>query len=146
MRKINSLFNANSELDALAERLQSHQTLAALWQNAAPKQLAESSKAIKLINGQLVILADSAIIANKIKLTQASLLMQIDNLQQNVRQFSACKVTAIAVKVQVNARAKPIAKPPRMLSANAATHLKDLAQHLGDSPLATKLKSLANKH
>ena len=150
MRKINALFSENSELNHLAKNVQAHQSLQQFWQTAAPKILSQNSFASSLINGQLTLYADSAIVANKIKLTQANLLTQLQNLQENDPLFRVCKVTSISVKVQVKSRSKPNIKAPRRLSYNAANSLKNLAEDLlannkGDSPLATKLKILASK-
>ena len=150
MRKINTLFTANSQLDALAKNLQAHQHLQQFWQAAAAKILADNSFVSGLHNGQLTVYADSAIVANKIKLMQASLLTQLENLQKNNLKFRDCKVTVIVVKVQVKSRPKAVIKTPRTLSTNAANSLKSLAQDLvdqnkGESLLAEKLKLLASK-
>jgi hypothetical protein len=150
MRKINALFSENSELSALAQNVQAHQQLQAFWQSAVPQLLSQSSFVSDLSNGQLRVYADSALVANKIKLTHASLLTQLQNLQKNNPLFGECKVTAISVKVQVKSRQKTVIKTPRRLSSNAASSLKNLAEsllseHKGNSPLAEKLKHLANK-
>ena len=150
MRKINTLFTANSQLEALAKNVQAHQHLQQFWQAAAPNILAQASFASSLNNNLLTVYADSAIVANKIKLTHASLLTQLENLQKNNPKFRECKVTAIMVKVQVKSHPKVIIKTPRILSSNAANNLTLLAQDLllknkGESPLATKLKLLASK-
>ncbi len=150
MRKINTLFAANSQLEALAKNVQAHQRLQQLWQVAAPKILTQASFVSSLTNQQLTVYADSAIVANKIKLTQASLLMQLENVQKNNPIFRECKVTAIVVKVQVKSRPKALVKTPRTLTNNASDSLKAFAQDLliknkGESPLATKLKLLASK-
>ena len=150
MRKINALFSENSELNKLAKNVQDRQSLQHFWQAAAPKILSQNSFASGLVNGQLSLYADSAIVANKIKLTQASLLNQLQNLQKSDPLFRECKVTSISVKVQVKSRPKPVIKTPRRLSNNAANCLKSLAEDLlaknkGESPLATKLNILAGK-
>lgn len=150
MRKINALFSENSELNHLAKNVLAHQYLQQFWQAAAPKILSQNSFASTLTNGQLTVYADSAIVANKIKLTNASLLTQLQNLQKTERLYKDCKVTVINVKVQVKSLPKPTVKAPRRLSYNAANSLKNLADDLlvknkGDSPLATKLSILARK-
>jgi hypothetical protein len=150
MRKINALFSENSELNYLAKNVQVHQNLQQLWQAATPKLLSQNSFASSLSNDQLTIYADSAIVANKIKLTLASLLTQLQNLQKTNPLYRECKVTSISVKVQVKSRPKPIMKTPRKLSNQAATSLKTLAENLlienkGESVLATKLLHLATK-
>ncbi len=145
MRKINALFTENSALKQLSKNVLAHQFLQQFWQAAAPKILCQNSFASSLTNGQLTLYADSAIVANKIKLTHASLLTQLQNLQKNEPLFRECKVTSIVVKVQVISRPKLAIKVPRRLSSKAANGLKSLADNLGDSPLATKLNSLAQK-
>jgi Dna[CI] antecedent, DciA len=150
MRKINSLLAASGQLEALAKNVQAHQHLQQLWQAAAPQMLANVTFATSLNNGQLTVYADSAIVANKIKLMHASLLTQLENLQKNNPKFRECKVTAIVVKVQVKSQPKAIVKVPRALSDSAANNLKTFAQDLlaknkGESPLAVKLKRLASK-
>ena len=150
MRKINTLFAANSQLEELAKNVQAHRHIQQLWQAAVPEILGQASFASNLSNNVLTVYADSAIVANKIKLTHASLLTQLENLQKNNLKFRVCKVTAIVVKVQVKSSPKAIIKAPRTLSSNASNSLKSLAQDLlgknkGESPLAAKLKLLASK-
>ena len=145
MRKINNLLSDNSELSAFNKSVQAHQHLQQFWLAAAPKIITENSFASSLTDGQLIVLASSAIVANKIKLTHASLLTQLQNLQLSSQLFRECKVTAIVVKVQVKSRPKVIIKAPRQLSAHASNSLKQLANNLGDSTLANKLNSLASK-
>lgn len=150
MRKINTLFASNSQLEALVKNVQAHQRLQQLWQAAAPIILTQASFACSLTNNQLTVYADSALVANKIKLTQASLLKQLGNVQMHNPIFRECKITAIIVKLQVKSRSKAIIIAPRTLSSSAANNLKVFAQNLlvknkGESPLATKLKLLASK-
>ncbi len=149
MRKINSLLSQsqdNSQFSQLSKLAQAHVTLQQFWLTAAPKIVGDNSFASSLTNGQLTILANSAMVANKIKLTQASLLTQLQNLQNSAQTFRECKVTAIVVKVQVKSRPKPVIKTPRTLSNHASNSLKQLAEQLGNSPLADKLKVLASRN
>ncbi len=149
MRKIDTLLNPkslqNSQLGALTQQLQSHQLLQKFWVAACPELLSQLSTVGSLTNGQFTIFAHSAIVANKIKLTQAKLLTQLQDLQSTNPLFRDCKVTAINVKVQVKSQPRAIVPTPRKLSNQAAISLKKLAQDLGDSALATKLNSLADK-
>jgi hypothetical protein len=149
MRKINTLLTADKQLNLISSNALSRARINQLWQTSAPKILAQSSRAIGLENGHLMVLADSPIVANKIKLTQVdliySLLTQLQNLQKNEPSLGECKVTSISVKVQVKSTPSPVIKAPRIISTKAATSLKTLALNLGESPLAQKLNSLANK-
>jgi hypothetical protein len=147
MHKINSLLNQqqNSQLSALTQQVQSHILLQEFWAAACLKPLSQFSTVGNLNNGQLNILAHSAIVASKIKLNQATLLTQLQHLQRTNPLFRDCKVTAINVKVQVKSQPVAIKPVPRKLTAQAATSLKKLAQDLGESPLANHLNSIASK-
>lgn len=149
MRKINNLLSESDALQEVTSGAASRVMLNMLWQASAPKILTQSSKAIALENGQLKVLADSAIIANKIKLTQvdllSSLLTQLENLQKSESYLRECKVTSISVKVQVKSTPKLAIKTQRSISAKASASLMKLAQELGDSVLAQKLNALAKK-
>jgi len=149
MHKINILLTADKQLNLLNSNALSRALINQLWQMSAPKILAQSSRAISLNNGQLMVIADSPIIANKIKLTQvdllSSLLTQLQNLQKNEPSLGECKVTSISVKVQVKSTPSPAIKAPRIISTKAAASLKTLALNLGETPLAQKLNAIANK-
>jgi hypothetical protein len=145
MRKIHALLNHHDAFDAISKKIASRAQLEQLWQTVAPSIIAENSHANHLDNGQLVVFADSAIVANKIKLTQASLLTALQNLQNSTPLLRDCKVTSISVKVQVKSHPQATAKPAKNVSAKAAASLEACASRLGDSPLAQALKSLASK-
>jgi len=149
MRKINTLLTADNQLNQLNNNALSRALINHLWHISAPKILAQSSRAISLKNDQLMVIADSSIVANKIKLTQAdllsSLLTQLQNLKKKEPSLGECKVTSISVKVQVKSTPSPAVKAPRSISTKASNTLKTFAQKLGESPLAQKLDSLANK-
>lgn len=147
MRKINVLLkeNADSQFSALAKQANAHLNLRQFWEAIAPKILSQSSFAGSLNNGQLTIYANNASAAAKIKLTSASLLTQLQNLQKNDPFYRECKVTAITVKVQVKSQPTPTIKAPRKLSNQASSTLKKLAEQLGDTALADELKKLASK-
>lgn len=146
MHKINILLSKSSELHTIARNVSAHQQLQQFWLAAVPKVVANNSFASKLNNNQLIVYADSAIVANKIKLIQASLLTQLENLHKNNPKFKDYKVSAIVVKVRVKSTSITITKPPRVLSAKAASCLNNLATNLGESTLAAKLNKLASKY
>ena len=148
MRKINALLkeNSDSQFSTLAKQANAHLNLRQFWEAIAPKMLSQSSFAGSLNNGQLTIYACNASVAAKIKLTSASLLTQLQNLQKTDPFYRECKVTAITVKVQVKSQPKLVMKTPRKLSNHASASLKSLANQLGDSLLADKLNQLANKN
>lgn len=147
MRKINTLLQAtaDSQFNSLAKQANAHLNLRQFWEAVAPQIISQNSFAGSLSNGQLVIYAHNASVAAKIKLTSANLLQQLQNLQKTDTFYRECKVTAITVKVQAKSQAKPVAKAPRRLSRQAASCLKSMAEQLGDSRLADKLRRLAER-
>ena len=150
MRKINALFShhgqtQDNQFNILAKQANAHLNLRQFWEAVAPHTISQASFAGSLNNGQLTIYAYNATAASKIKLISANLLTQLQNLQDSDPFYRECKVTAITVKVQVKSQPKPVIKPPRKLSQQAAGALNTLAEKLGDSTLADKLKQLANK-
>ena len=150
MRKINALFShhgqtQDNQFNILAKQANAHLNLRQFWEAVAPHTISQASFAGSLNNGQLTIYAYNATAASKIKLISANLLTQLQNLQDSDPFYRECKVTAITVKVQVKSQPKPVIKPPRKLSQQAAGALNTLAEKLGDSALADKLKQLANK-
>jgi len=151
MQKINKLLSTtspkkdNDPFSKLVMHANKHLDLQQFWQAAAPQMIAKSSFAGSLNNGQLAIFAYNNSVAAKIKLTSASLLTQLQNLQKSDPFYKQYKVTRINVKVQVKSQQKPTSIEPRTLSSGAATTLRKLADELGDSSLADKLNTLADK-
>lgn len=149
MQKINALFNKNkresgNQFNRLVAQADTHLNLQQFWQAIAPIAISQSSFASNLNNGLLTICAHNNSVATKIKLTSASLLTQLQNLQKEDPIYKQCKVTGIKVKVQVKSVQKRLAPSPRTISCDAATTLRKLAQTLGDTPLADKLNKLAD--
>jgi hypothetical protein len=149
MQKINALFNKNksdsdNQFNRLVAQADAHLNLQQFWQAIAPGAISQSSSASSLKNGLLTIYAHNSGVATKIKLTNASLLTQLQILQKEDPVYKHCKVTGIKVKVQVKSQQKQVIHEPRTLSSSAATTLRKLAKDIGDSPLADKLNHLAD--
>jgi hypothetical protein len=150
MRKINALLNTNSgktnrQFNALVAQANMHLNLQQFWQAAAPQAISNLSSVGHLKNELLTIYAYNNSVATKIKLTSASLLTQLQNLQKEDPFYKHCKVTGIKVKVQVKSQKTPKSSAQRTLSHDAATTLRRLANDLGDTTLADKLNKLADK-
>ena len=145
MFKINAVLDQDQTLSKLQHRVNAMALVNEFWQSAAPKLLSEQSVAHQLQDGMLTVLANNAAVASKIKLTQASLLKALKNSHESYAEFSLCKVTAISVKVQVKSTPRPRVLRTIKLSATGAQHLNALATQMGDSPLSTILKKLADK-
>lgn len=150
MRKINTLLNAskgktNSQFNTLVAQANLHLNLQQFWQAAAPQAISHLSTVGHLKNELLTVYAHNNSAAAKIKLTSASLLTQLQNLQKTDPFYKQCKVTGINVKVQVKSQQKRATSVPRTLSRSAATTLRKLAHTLGDTTLADKLNKLADQ-
>jgi len=147
MQKINVLLNkseSDNQFNHLVAQANAHLDLQQFWQAIAPKAISQFSFASNLKNGLLTIYAHNSGVATKIKLTSASLLTQLQNLQKEDPIYKQCKVTGIKVKVQVKPQQKRVKPRPRVISSDAATTLRKLANELGDSTLADKLNKLAD--
>ncbi len=149
MRKINALLNTShgknkSQFSTLVTQANMHLNLQQFWQAAAPQAISHLSTVGSLKNERLTIYAHNNSVAAKIKLTSASLLTQLQNLQKTDPFYKLCKVTVINVKVQVKSQHMPKSSAQRTLSRDAATTLRKLANDLGDSSLADKLNKLAD--
>jgi len=149
MQKINHLFNAsNGETDDtfsnLVSQANQHLALQQFWQDAVPAMLAQSSFASSLNNDILTVFANNSGVATKIKLTSASLLTQLQNLQKTNPKYNPYKVTGISVKVQVKPQEKQQSTAHRHISAAAAATLRNLASNLDNPALAEKLNKIAS--
>ena len=149
MHQFKTLFNGGSALDseliALTRHAKSINIAQNMWRAATPKVISQSSRATSFKNGQLNVVADNGAVATKIKLLNASLLTEFDNLRLS-NQFSwGDKVTAINVKVQAKSTLLKRAKPQRKLSKQASSYLESLSNNLADSPLREALNRLAKR-
>jgi predicted nucleic acid-binding Zn ribbon protein len=149
MQKINALLNqtkseSSNQLHRLVAQTEAHLVLQQFWQATAPLAIGQFSNANSLNNGLLTVYAQNSAVATKIKLTSASLLTQLQNLQKEDSLYKQCKVTGIKVKVQVKSEQKRAKPRPRKISTDAAGTLRKLALTLGDSKLANKLNQLAD--
>jgi hypothetical protein len=145
MRKINTVLLETSQFNHLAINLAQHQLLQQYWHACTPQIIYQHSHVAGLDNGLLSVYADSALVVSKIKLTQVSILTQLQHTQLANPSFRECKVTAINVKVQVVSKPIVTVKRPRKLTAEASKSLKKLADNLGESALGTKMRILASK-
>lgn len=156
MLKINSLLKVSqlqshgytkeeTQLNELAKKAESFKLIQKYWVGAVDLLIAKTSFAGSIKNNQMTVFAQNAIVASKIKLISPQILKRLYFLQQSQPMFNECKVSAIVVKVQVKSSHKTALKTPRKVSNAAANNLKSLADTLGETPLAARLISLANK-
>lgn len=149
MHQFKTLFKVSagldSELIALTRHAESINIAQKMWVAATPNVISQYSRAISFKNGQLNVVADNGAVATKIKLLNASLLTQLDNLTLSSQFGRGSKVTAINVKVQAKSSLLNRAKPQRKLSKRASTCLESLSNNLSDSPLREALNRLAKR-
>lgn len=145
MQQVKNLFSLDADLIALSRHAESINAAQKLWIAAAPSQITQFSHAGSLKNGQLNIYADNGVVATKIKLMNASLLTQLDHLNQAAAFGRGSKVTAINVKVQAKSSLVKRPRPQRKLSKNASSILDSLAKNLSDSPLRDALNRLSKR-
>ena len=148
MRKINALLKANNatnnQFNKLVAEADKHLDLQQFWQAVAPQAISASSHVGALKNQTLTVYAHNNSVAAKIKLTSASLLTQLQNLQKTDPFYKPYKLTGIMVKVQVKSHKMPKNSAPRIISRRAANTIRKLANDLGEGALAEKLHKLAN--
>lgn len=145
MHQVKTLFSLDADLIALSRHAESINIAQKMWVAAAPNLISQFSRATSFKNGHLNVVADNGAVATKIKLLNASLLTQLDNLNQSSEFGRGCKVTAISVKVQAKSTLIKPAKPQRKLSSRASASLESLSSNLVDSPLREALSRLAKR-
>ncbi|HYG32228.1 MAG TPA: DciA family protein [Methylophilaceae bacterium] len=137
MRRINSLFNDNAELAALAGRADSLAVSQKFWRAVVPDPLKLFTQAGGIQHKRLTVYADNGAIAAKVKLSLPSLLIKL--------QKQGLEVTSIRVEVQVKSSPRKLAKQPRSISAQTSSRLRALAQELDGSALGEALARLARR-
>ena len=149
MHQFKTLFSLGAGLESELVTLTRHAELTniaqKMWVAAAPNIISQFSRATSLKNGQLKVVADNGAVATKIKLLNASLLTQLENLNQSNHFCRDTKVTAISVKVQAKSTLIKRVKPQRKLSNRASASIESLCNNLVDSPLREALSRLAKR-
>ena len=103
--------------------------------DVAPSHLAQSSQVLSLQSGTLTIAVGNAAVAAKLRQLAPGLAVMLQN--------RGCEVSRIHVKVQVSFNHSQPVSTPRRLGKTARDALNDLSQTLGDSPLRSALKKMA---
>ena len=135
--KIDFYLNSSSSLRALTGEARRLAELQQAFQKFASAPLAQACRVKQLRDGTLVLLAENAAVAAKLKQLAARLLTAY--VKQGV------EVTAIRVEVQVSeAVPQPSSRPARKrLSLESIEDLERLAAGLEDSPLKQALTGMA---
>lgn len=140
LRTIGTLLRATDELKALAAGTRRLRELQTLYLGSAPRELAQASRVRSLRGGTLLISAENAAIAAKLKQIAPTLLASI--------RKSEAEITAIRIGVQVSGalreRRPESKKTP--LSADAIQEFEALEKRMPDGDLKSALARLVRRH
>jgi len=138
-RKIGDLLTASSELRALSRRAEHLAELQRAMLEAVPRPLARACRVKGLRSGTLVIAADNAAAAAKLRQLAPRLLEPLRKLDQ--------QVTGIRIEVQVATQQIEPGKNSRTRSLNARViaDFERLADTLKESPLQRALRTLVRR-
>jgi hypothetical protein len=140
LHTLRTLLGANTELKALSARVRRLGELQKLYLRSAPRELASASRVKSQRAGTLVISADNAAVAAKLKQLAPTLLGAI--------RESETEVTKIRIEVQVSGRggnARRGAKK-RGLTPEAIEQFEALADRVENEGLKSALGRLVRRH
>lgn len=140
LHTIGNLLGATEELKTLSARARRLRELQTLYVGSAPRALAQSSRVRNLRGGTLLISADNAAIAAKLKQLAPTLLASI--------RKSEAKITGIRIEVQVSGalheRIPKSGKTP--LTSDAIKEFDSLAKRVPDGALKAALTRMVRRH
>jgi hypothetical protein len=140
LRTIGTLLGATDQLKALSARARRLRELQTLYVGSAPRELASSSRVKNLRAGTLLISADNAAVASKLKQLGPTLLASI--------RKSEAEITAIKIEVQVSGalhEREPKSKKT-LLSADAIQEFDALSKRVPDGKLKSALARMVRRH
>lgn len=140
LHTIGNLLAASDELKTLSARARRLRQLQTLYVGSAPRELAQSSRVRNLRGGTLLICADNAAIAAKLRQLAPTLLASI--------RKSEAEITGIRIEVQVSGglheRVPKSRKTP--LPADAIQEFDSLAKRVPDGTLKAALTRMVRRH
>ena len=138
--KIGDLLSASRELKALSRQAQRLAELQQVLFEAVPPLLASATRVKSCRAGTLVLLADNAAVAAKLRQFAPRLLIHL--------RKRATEVTGVRVEVQLAAQQTglPIRSRKRSIAVDAIDDFRALANSLKDSPLKSALNRLVQRH
>jgi len=135
--KIDKILAGTGQLKALSRAAQRLAELERLLLSAAPRALSEAARIKSFRAGTLVISADNAAVASKLKLLAPQILMQIRDWE--------FEVTGIRVEVQPAPGAAPRKTAKRAIGNTTIAEFQNLAAGLADSPLKSAVEKLVQR-
>jgi hypothetical protein len=138
LHTIGKLLSATDELKALQARTRRLLQLQTLYFTSAPAELATSSRVKSYRAGTLVVFADNAAAAAKLKQLAPRLLASI--------QKNAAEVTALHIAVQVRDAQRTYKSIKTALTPEAIEQFDALASRITDVELKLALANLVSRH
>lgn len=140
VQKIGDVIATSGNLEALARKARRLKDLQQLLFEASPPALAAASGVADLKSGTLIVVADNAAVAAKLRQLAPRLLLHV--------REQANEVTGIRVEVQVKPHKikaeDDVTK--RLLPADAIQEFSSLSEGLPPSPLKSALTRLVTRH
>jgi hypothetical protein len=139
LQRMESLLGCD-ELQPLASAARRIRRLNRLYRAAAPRELAAASGVKTCKAGTLVVIADNAAVAAKLRQMTAGLLAEI--------RKSAADVSAVRIEVGVGAGTGGSTAPPAkaLLSRDTVTKFAELGKRLPAGGLKTAIGDLVKHH
>lgn len=140
VKKLASLLNATGELKAIAERTRQVRDWQRRYEHAVPPALARATQVAGFRSGTLVVWADNAAVAAKLKQQATRLAAALSNERDTV--------TAVRVMVQPSAAVRAASEKRRRagLPLHAVNQFARLSESIPDSPLKEALETLIARH
>ena len=140
LHAIGKLLVATDELKALSARMRRLLELQTLYARSAPRELANASRVKNLRTGTLLVSADNAAVAAKLKQLAPTLLASIRKTE--------AEITGLRIEVQVSGAAHERApeSKKKALSPDAVQKFDELAKQVEDGDLKTALANLVRRH
>jgi hypothetical protein len=134
-QKLQSWLSSGAALSSLAHQAAALGELQRLWETLAPPPLGRACRVAGIKDRVLSLYASNGAMAAKVRQLAPSLLEKL--------QKKGFEVTSIQVRVQVDVMTEP-ARPAKslVLGAVACESLRDLADHLEDSPLRDAVEKM----
>ena len=136
--KIGDILAASSELTNLSRAAHRLAELERLLLSATPRALSEATRIKSFRAGTLVVSADNAAVASRLKLLAPQLLIRIREREP--------EVTGIRVEVQPATGPARRRSQKRAITDGALAELRSLAEALTESPLKAALNRMIERH
>src|SRR5262245_35869006 len=135
--KIGKILATTHELKTVSHAAQRLAELERLLLSAAPRALSEATRIKSFRAGTLVVSADNAAVASKLKLLAPQLLIQIREREP--------EVTGIRVEVAPAPGTLPKKAQKRVIGDGAVSEFRNLAEGLSDSSLKSAVNRLVER-